>query len=163
MDRLNERAVEQIGDALLFFEDGYWVIAEDYIDEVEYILTHSDYALTAIIEAMPTETSILQETSRAFEELEESWADFAQNLQTQHWEGLAALLAGEDLLTRLEAIARTMNSTANQLVDDLNGFALDTIGDIIIDTSKSSPFIEDEDKQGIQALVKWAMANAVAQ
>ena len=43
MDDINERAQAEINDNLMFEEDGRWEILEDYRDEIEYILTHSEY------------------------------------------------------------------------------------------------------------------------
>lgn len=42
-DRVNERAVTEIGDALIFVEGDEWVVAEDYRDEIAYILEHPDF------------------------------------------------------------------------------------------------------------------------
>jgi|GEM_PF-4928960 len=42
-DRINEIAFDVLGDAVLFDEGGEWVVAEDYRDEIAYILDHPDY------------------------------------------------------------------------------------------------------------------------
>lgn len=46
LDQVNEQAVAHLGDVLLFNEHGMWVVAEDYRDEIAYLLDHPAYALT---------------------------------------------------------------------------------------------------------------------
>ena len=43
IDEINSRALDEIGDNLLYDEDGFWVVLEDYRDEIEYILEHPEY------------------------------------------------------------------------------------------------------------------------
>ena len=43
IEEINSRALDEIGDTLLFDEGGRWVVLEDYRDEIEYILAHPEY------------------------------------------------------------------------------------------------------------------------
>ena len=43
IDEINGIALDEIGDTLIFEEDGLWVVLEEYRDEVEYILQHPEY------------------------------------------------------------------------------------------------------------------------
>ena len=43
IDEINSIALEEIGDTLIFEEDGLWVVLDEYRDEVEHILQHPEY------------------------------------------------------------------------------------------------------------------------
>lgn len=43
IDEINSIALDEIGDTLVFEEDGLWVVLDEYRDEVEYILQHPEY------------------------------------------------------------------------------------------------------------------------
>ena len=43
LDEVNGIALEEIGDTLIFEEEGLWIILEEYHDEIEYILQHPEY------------------------------------------------------------------------------------------------------------------------
>ena len=157
LDTINERAFEQFNDALIFQEGGLWVVAEDYRDEIGYILDHPAYEMS---DSKPSSPAPNVETQApAYAELSEEWALFAQQLQPHHWEAIAALLSPADVTVRLDAIARTAYTTSNLLVDAINDAAMDTIGDIVIDTLPDPPRIEDEDFDALTQMLTWANAN----
>jgi hypothetical protein len=147
LDRLNERALDELGDQLVFDEAGTLVVAEDYRDEVEHLFTHPIpvQVTTPALDAAPGSA-----------DLEPEWAAFVQQMQPHHWETLAALLAGVDVPTRLAGIAQSVQRTPDLLIDDINESALVHIGDIII-AAGDPPLIEDEDYESVQALVAWAL------
>ena len=157
LDAINDRASEQLNDALIFFEEEVWIVAEDYRDEIDYILNHPAYSA-----AQTTPANSPQSTERpidTYDELSDEWAQFAQKLQPHHWEAIATLLSGVDVIVRLDALARSAYTTSNLLVDGINDVALDTIGDIVIDTIADPPNIEDEDFEPLNQLLTWAHAN----
>ena len=41
-DKLNERAYDELGDVLVFEEAEEWIVAEDYRDEIEFILDNAN-------------------------------------------------------------------------------------------------------------------------
>lgn len=84
---------------------------------------------------------------------------FAKQLQPYHWEAIAALLSRIEVAVRLDAIARTAYTTSNLLVDTINNAAMDSIGDIVIDTIPDPPCIEDEDVEALTQLLTWANTN----
>ena len=43
IDEINNIALEEIGDTLIFEEDGLWIVLDEYRDEAEYILQHPEY------------------------------------------------------------------------------------------------------------------------
>jgi hypothetical protein len=158
LDRINERAVNTLGDALIFEEDGRFVVAEDYRDEIEYALDHREvdqHTVSSPVTAVPvsTENAVSAELG---EVLNDEWAKFARKMRPHHWETLAVLLAGIDVRNRLEAVARGAFLTTSRLIDDINSFALDCLGDIVIRTDSDEPFIEADDVEDLQALVTWA-------
>jgi hypothetical protein len=155
LDAINERATQVLGDALIFEENGQVVVAEDYRDEIEFILNHPDYVEARVL------TSKADPSSETYDDLTEDWATFAQQMQPHHWEALAALIGGIEVNVRLDAIARSSYTTPYQIIDEINEFAMDSIDDIVVDTEADVPQIEDEDIEGIQALLAWASQNVL--
>ncbi|MBI5928212.1 MAG: TerB N-terminal domain-containing protein [Chloroflexi bacterium] len=157
LDDINGRAYDQVGDALIFDEDGLWIVTEDYRDEIEYLLEHQETPSTS--PAIDTPSTPV--ATDAYVELGEELGAFAQAMKAHHWEALAALLAGVDINARLEAIARGVHLTASRLVDDINDFALNTLGDIVIDSGADTPMVEEEDIEGLTQLLVWASSKSL--
>ncbi len=159
LDQINERAVTHLGDALVFDEGGLWVVAEDYRDEIAYILDHPAYATTAAPEKIESATfdvappSAATSNGNAFveqtaperrAELPTEWLELSNQLQSPHWAVLTVLLQGKQINQQIDAIARQVHTTANQLIDQINEFALESIGDILIHVQDRTPLLEDE-------------------
>jgi hypothetical protein len=81
-------------------------------------------------------------------------------MQAHHWEALNALLVGEDVTARLDGIARSAYITSNLLVDQINEFALGSIGDIVIEAG-DSPRIEEEDWESLRQIMTWALEHII--
>lgn len=159
LDQINERAVTHLGDALVFDEGGLWVVAEDYRDEIAYILDHPAYAVVGIAENVAPSTVAVAppnvlivngnapfnrtEADRK-QELPPEWLQLNIHLQPQHWAVLEILLQGKNVNSQIDSIARQVHTTANQLLDQINEFALDSIGDILIHIQDRTPLLEDE-------------------
>ena len=148
LDRLNERAIELLGDQLIFVEDAKLIVTEDFQDEIEHLLSNPDEMENLTDKAEITE----------YRDLEPAWAEFVTKMRSHHWEALNALLIGEDIVARLDGIARSAFTTSNLLLDEINESALSSIGDIVIDVG-DIPFIEDEDIESLRSLVTWATQN----
>lgn len=159
LDQINERAIEQIGDALVFDEGGLWVVAEDYRDEIAYILDHPAYAIERVPEVVTPSTVGITAPSVSTangnpivdqvepdgrQELPPEWRQLRDHLQQQHWVVLAILLQGKNVNPQIDAIARQGHTTANQLIDQINEVALDSIGDLLIHVQDKTPLLEDE-------------------
>lgn len=159
LDQINERAVTHLGDALVFDEGGLWVVAEDYRDEIAYILDHPAYATTAAPEKIESATvdvappSAATSNGNAFveqtaperrAELPTEWLELSNQLQSPHWAVLTVLLQGKQINQQIDAIARQVHTTANQLIDQINEFALESIGDILIHVQDRTPLLEEE-------------------
>jgi len=144
LDRLNEKSIELLGDQLIFLEGNILVVTEDFRDEIAHLLTASE------VEEMPS----LHQDEAVYDELEPEWAEFVSQIRSHHWEALNALLVGEDVIARLDGIARGAFSTVDLLIDEINEAALASIGDIVIETGEE-PVIEDEDVESLSALVEW--------
>ena len=161
-DRINEAAFEVLGSALLFDEAGQWVVAEDYRDEIAYILDHPDYRSNN--ESSPAEAkNLFGESYRLSAELDMGWIEFAQHLQSHHWSALAILIKGIDVKSKLNAVASVTLTTANQLVDDINEVALERLSDTVIDASTEPPSVIEEYQESVDALVQWAIQNQRAE
>jgi len=148
LDQINERALELLGDNLFLIEDGQVVVAEDYRDEAEHLFK----PLTSAVLLPPASVK------PAHDDLTLEWSTFADFMQVQHWESLNALLSGNEVKIKLDGIARSVYTTADLLVDEINEFALMSIGDIVIETG-DPPTIEDEDLESLRLLMAWALEN----
>ncbi len=158
LDRINERAIEQLGDALIFADNHQWVIAEDYRDEISYILEHpayqnphstQNYGLSNNGTVPPNKLELAtasQSVPDADSDIESptEWATLAQTLQSEQKAAISFLLVGGDVSKQLDLLARTKHITVNQLIDQVNEAALEIIGDIIIVTNDETPTIEEE-------------------
>lgn len=158
-DQINERAVIHLGDALVFDEDGMWVVGEDYRDEIAYILDHPAYGISdnpkkvessINVATLPSVLTLngnannTQTEADKWHELPTEWLQLSDRLQQQHWAVLTILLQEKNVNTQIDAIARQRYTTANQLLDQINEFALESIGDILIHVQDSKPLLEDE-------------------
>lgn len=176
-DQINERALEHLGDALIFAEGGLWVVAEDYRDEIAYILDHPAYGMTGVTDAMdapttdaappiaptPNHESVPQNTAivdlvlpnKKLElplELPVEWVELGCHFQEHHWATVTALLRGTDVKAQTDEIARRVYSTANQLIDEINEYALEWIDDLLIITQGETPMLADEHLESLQQL-----------
>jgi hypothetical protein len=154
LDQINERAFQHLGDKLIVYEGDTWVVAEDFRDEIGHILNHPDYGSPAP-PAPTVQNATPAQLSSPLSGLHAAWATFAIRLQMHHWQSLACLLDGIDINQRLDAIARNVHLTANRLIDDINEFALDSVGDIVVDIIGDTPQIEEEDVQDLLLVMQW--------
>lgn len=150
LDRINERAVELLGDQLIFIEGDLLIVAEDYRDEIEHLLDNP-------VVLNNGDDPLIQSQ---YDALNPEWAEFASHMRPYHWEALNALLLKNDVIMRLDGIARSVHTTADLLIDEINEFALLSIGDIVIEVGKP-PSIEEEDLDGIRSLTAWALENTI--
>jgi len=147
LDRINERAIDLLGDQIIFIEGNALVVTEDYRDELEYLIDQT----TSMLEAIPQ-----AESSANLDGLTPEWAYFVSQMKPYHWETLHALLTQQDVQSRLDGIARSSYSTVDLLIDEINEFALSSIGDIVIETG-DIPVVEEEDVESLRSLLAWAL------
>lgn len=148
LDRINERALELLGDNLLLIENGLVIVAEDYRDEAGHLFKSAEPML------LPSSTEAISKPE--YDELTPEWSTFASLMQSRHWEALNVLLSGDDIKIKLDGIARSTYTTADLLIDEINEFALMSIGDIVIE-SGDSPAVEDEDVDNLRLLMAWVL------
>jgi hypothetical protein len=154
-DSMNERAYDILGDALIFAEGEEWVVADDYRDEIAYILDHPDYQREHHSDPLKSYTprSNLNALPSGFDV---GWTRFAEQLQPVHWISLAIIVQGYNVEDKLDVAARSVFSTVNQVVDNINEIALESVGDTVIDTSMS-PIVIEEYRDSVDILVNWAI------
>ncbi|MCB0108306.1 MAG: hypothetical protein KDE53_20435 [Caldilineaceae bacterium] len=157
LDSINERALEQLGDALIFEEGLEWVVAEDYRDELRYILEHPAYLNLAIrtVSERSNEVSSLPAVDESVPSIQlaldienapvsDEWTALANSLESTQRTAICVLLEGNNATKQIDTIARSVHITANQLIDDINEIALETVGDILIVTNTDVPVLEEE-------------------
>ena len=94
------------------------------------------------------------------------WQAFAAQLKPWHWQALAVVaLNGVNGSgpAKLDAIARRQLISANQLIDEVNTAALDTVGDNVVDASAASPSVFDEYAEPMRTLAQWAIDNEMTE
>jgi hypothetical protein len=79
-------------------------------------------------------------------------------LQKYHWKALITIVGGfpdNDLNKQLQEIAKKANITIDQLLDELNELALESISDVLIDVSKESIQIEEDYTSSVETVLSW--------
>jgi hypothetical protein len=173
-DRINERALAQLGDALLFIESDEWVVAEDYRDEIAYLLDHPDFTgKVAASEAVPVaaasaSSNVAMPSAATVGEqadlIPSGWEECVRQMSPLGWATLAIVLAGaatgqDEVMSKLETLARSHVVTANQLLDQTNEVGLNSVGDNLIDVATTPPQVIEEYRDALTALVRWAQAH----
>ena len=87
---------------------------------------------------------------------EPDWQQLAGRLESSQWQALAVIDAATHVQEKLDAISRSAQTTSNQLVDEINELALDTIGDNLIDATSSTPAPHEEYAPALRDMVAWA-------
>ena len=122
---------------------------------MEFILNHP---------AFTSPTPVMVDTGDGnkpsdFGSLESDLVNFAKSMKDYHWKSLNVIFTESDqslLIKRLDDISSSALITREQLIDELNEIALESIADIIIDTTQDDIAIEEEDYETIKSLLHWA-------
>jgi hypothetical protein len=159
-DQINERALTELGDALIFIEGDEWVVAEDYRDEITYLLDHPDFAVSLpATHSVPLQAEVTSSEGGQLDLIPAGWEEFVRRMQSSNWATLAIVAEQAEVMAKLEALARSHYVTANQLLDQTNEIGLDTVGDNLIDVATTPPQIIDEYSEPLRALLLWAKEN----
>ena len=116
IDEINVIAMGQLGCALIEREADGLVVAEDYRDELNYLMPkQSRDLLWSIVEPG----------------LDDDWRAFFEQIHEQvSLDAIAALLEGSEAFA---AYAKERSDMPDLLLDRINEIALDTIGDLVAD------------------------------
>lgn len=147
VDRVNSLSLEILGDLLIVTENQMKVVAEDFRDELEYLLLAN--AAAPVMSSQEAEQD--QGTSG---DLPEEWTQFRSALKEHQHQALRAILTMEDPSGELARLADESAIMPEFLIDSINELALDTVGDIIIEPGSSPPAIEEEDLEFVRKLVQ---------
>ena len=116
IDEINVIAMGQLGCALIEREGDGLVVAEDYRDELEYLMP------------MQRQDSLW---SIAGEDMDDDWRAFFEQVHERvSLDALAALMEGPEAFA---AHAKERNEMPDLLLDSINEIASDTIGDLVAD------------------------------
>lgn len=155
-DRVNEQAIEALGDALLFIEGDEWVVAEDYRDEIAYLLDHPEFAAQVPVAGEPMSSNVAPAATAQHDLIPTGWEECVRQMQPLGWATLAIVLGQEEVMSKLEALARSELLTANQLLDQINEVGLASVGDILLDVATDPPQVIEEYQEPLGELVVWA-------
>lgn len=114
VDTINGLAIHHLGVQLVEREDDRLVVADDYRDELEYLMDHPQERKESAWEAIP-------------EGLEPEWLTFFADADL---DALGAVLEGNGAL---EVLASVRNALPDLMIDALNAAAMETIGDLLVD------------------------------
>ena len=159
-DEINRVAMQYLARELLVVENGFYIVEDDYRDEVEYVFK-SDADMTNQSLAAPGNTVIEQnsmygcfDTTRLPEALQ-SVVDSMSNL---HQQVLWAIVVLSDPQDRINALADEEMTMPEILIDEINDIASQQLDDILIDTFNDTLCIleqyEQELKDAARAEVK---------
>lgn len=141
IDTINDRALSSLGDVLIAEEMGHKVLADDYRDDLEDLLSQGDQA--------GTDSDLLTAASQ----LPAEWDAFSRQLTDPQLAVLEVVIAQQDVSDTIRLIAEANASMPGALLDSINQLAMNTIGDIILDIIGDPPTVEDEDIDMVRQLL----------
>lgn len=142
VDRINNLSLEELGDMLIASEGETKVVAEDFRDELEYLLEQREVAARA----SPTVTGAA--------DLPQEWGELLVALVEHQLEALRAIIELEDPTGELARIAAENATMPELLIDSINEAAMDTIGDVIVEPGSAPPVVEEEDLEMVERMVQ---------
>ena len=119
-----------IGDILIATENDLRIVADDYRDELAYLLSGNVPVLAQG-----------RGKSSAFADLPAEWADFAERLADPQLAALEAIANQTDPRGTIREIAEANATMPGALIDAINDLAMQTIGDVILDPAADPPCI----------------------
>jgi hypothetical protein len=140
IEHINELSLKYAGDLLIAAESETKIIAEDYRDELEYLLLHYQP------EPIDKPSQPLQITG-----IPPEWVELLKRMGKHHLAALRIILIGANR-SELAKIAEENATMPESLVESINEIALDAIGDVIIAPGSDPPVIEDEDLEMVKRL-----------
>ncbi|QNB45477.1 hypothetical protein BR63_03580 [Thermanaerosceptrum fracticalcis] len=133
VDSINEVSLKYVGDLLIAVERDKKVVADDFRDELEYLLPRLEE---------PT-IQKAEDTYKALD-LPEEWERFRANISAFQYKALLAIVKQEDLVSSINRIAEESFMMPEMLIDSINELALENIGDMIIEVESFPPVINEE-------------------
>ena len=130
IDEINREARRILGCSILHHEHNLLIAEDDYRDELAEVLSHS---MVASVSSTTTENTSGEPVQ-----------EFLTSLSPEQRQALSILLYSQQISADLEQLAEQNLSMPQMLLDDLNEAALNSIGEIIIDTLGDTPCILDE-------------------
>jgi len=141
VDRVNNLALDELGDMLIASEAEAKIVAEDFRDELEYLLEQRQTAARGA------------PSGQAGAELPEEWSALLADLAQHQLAALRAMIELEDPTRELARIAMENATMPELLIDSINEAAMEAIGDVIIEPGSAPPVVEEEDMEMVQRMV----------
>jgi len=132
-DHVNQLALAALGDILVATDGDRLIVADDYRDELEHLLSGEGEATVQV-------ETVLRNTTG----LPDEWAMFAAQLADHQLAVLEAVLRQADPRATIREIADANATMSGALVDSINEIAYETVGDTIIDPASDPLAIEDD-------------------
>ena len=144
VDHINELALNCLGDMLVMSENTKLVVAEDYRDELEFLIADGFGVKAA------------EERGKRVGGPPKGWDEFSVQLQDYQLQVLTAITVKDAALDKLRQIAAARATMPEVLIDSINELAQNTVGDIIIDTNVFPPVVEEEDLEMVRKVLSSA-------
>lgn len=107
-------------------------------------------------ESLVTETPLIPPIAPDYTTLDSHLQEFARGLQPVHWRILNALYTQTDSAAVLKREAQAAHTLPSLLIETINERALESIGDLIVDTMTNPPHILDDARDSVTTLITWA-------
>ena len=119
IDDINRYALQEMGEPLLVIEGSRLLVADDYRDELDFLLDHPDYARVGTLE--PEEVGVE----------ESGWSSLRNAMSTLQVAAMSLILEGVST-TDFEEFALEHGAMSSLLLDEINELALTSLGDTFI-------------------------------
>lgn len=139
--RINELARQFLNEDLLAHEGGHWIVVDDYLDELAFLLRLDEY-----------QPKVPSRTESHFREGTDIWSRFSDRLTRSQKDVLKAILDGSSA-SDLRAIASSAGGMVSTLIDDINQLAYEFLDDTIIRAVDEELSIQDEYREHTGSLV----------
>jgi hypothetical protein len=141
--RINHLALHDLSDMLIHSEEGKKVIAEDYRNELEFLL------------ARQAATAAKTSAAALAPDLPADWAEFVGKLADYQIHVLRAILRQQNPVDEIRRLAAERATMPETLVEQINELAVNTLGDVVIAPGSSPPVIEEEDVQMVEKVTQF--------
>jgi len=140
VERINGLSYEELGDILIASEGELRVVAEDFRDELEFLMSRGARQPAA---SRPKPADLPSE-----------WGDLCQGLSDPQLRTLRAILEHPDPSGEIGRIAVENATMPERLIDTINEAAVQAIGDVIIAPGSMPPTVEEEDMEMVRRIVQ---------
>ena len=155
VDEINRAAIQCLARELIVIENGFYIVEDDYRDEIEHIFTSISF-ITPKSSKTNQEVQLDQSSTKAFfntASLSEGLQNVIGALTDLQQEVLWAIVALTDPQDHINSLADEAMTMPEMLIDEINDIASQEIDDILIDTFNDTMCILEQYEQELKDAV----------